>query len=132
MKKGLIFCGILFFLLTLSSCICNVKKVTMRYPYDSVETIITEQKMVKRIKNMILKQKFELYSISNIQDEYQLWNGKKIYVSFQNKYGYYLGKVSEYYVLPSGYVAYESDNISEEYLYISTDKIGYEWLCKYV
>lgn len=132
MKKVLVMIGMILFTLCLVSCTTKTKKIQMKMSFDSgTGAEITKNEDIEEIKKLIMSQEFELINVENIPDDYQIWNGTRIGITFLNLYDCFIGKTVCYYVSPTGYVSYghlEGDKITEGYIYISKNKIDYKWL----
>lgn len=132
MKKVLAIIGMILCVFSLTSCISKIEKIWMKTSFDSGEGIeITNDEEIKTIQEMVMNQEFELFDINDIPDDYQIGNGMRIGITFQNWYNYCIGKTTCYYVSPAGYVSYghlKDDDVMEGHIYISKNKIDYEWL----
>ncbi len=132
MKKVLVIIGMILCTLCFVSCASKVKKIEMKMSFDSgTGTEIVDSKDIKEIKKMIMNQEFELLDDDAVPDDYQIWNGERIGITFLNQYNCSIGKTTCYYVSPAGYVSYghiNGDKVEEGYIYISKNNVDYKWL----
>ena len=105
MKKVLVIIGMILCTLCFVSCASKVKKIEMRMSLDSgTGTEIVDSKDIKEIKKMIMNQEFELLDDDAVPDDYQIWNGERIGITFLNQYNCSIGKTTYYYVSTYEYV----------------------------